>query len=233
MKTQRAKRLQSEQTINLIIEAAARLFVTKGYHGTSIAAIAEATNLTKGALYSHFAGKADLLFALIKKFETEFLDGLIESVEGAPGDAIDKLHCFVSYSSDFAEKNPELCLLLTTISAEFSRAHSEFDSELRRIYAKYARFLRRLVELGKVQGVYDPELDTHSLAYTIMAIHDGTLMQWHRSREFLDGPEFVHTFRQVLIRGVAPHGSKRLRKPKPGSKEPQGKKINTTRRSKR
>jgi AcrR family transcriptional regulator len=34
-----------------IIEASMRLFARRGYHGTSVAQIAEATGLTKGALY--------------------------------------------------------------------------------------------------------------------------------------------------------------------------------------
>jgi hypothetical protein len=61
-----------------------------------------------------------------------------------------------------------------------------------------------LAEEGKHQGLFDPELDSHSLAYTIIAIHDGVLLQWHRSRDLLEGPLFVRTFRQILIQGVAP-----------------------------
>lgn len=204
MEGKTSKKQRSEITIAKTMEAAAALFVTKGYHGTSISDIAKATNLTKGALYSHFTGKADLLFSLIKQFETEFLDQLIKTVGLTHGTAIDKLHCFVTFSSDFAEKNSALCLLLTTISAEFSGTENEFSAELRRIYSKYAIFLRKLVEEGKSQGVIDKELDTHSLAYTIIAIHDGTLLQWHRGRELLDSMEFVSTFRRVLTMGVMP-----------------------------
>lgn len=204
MKELSAKKLRSEQTISRIMDAAAWLFVTQGYHGTSISAIAEAVGLTKGALYSHFKGKADLLFALIKLFETDFLDELIKAVESAPGNAMDKLHRFVSFSSEFAENNRALCVLLTTLSAEFSGEANEFASELRRIYFKYARFLMRLAEKGKAQGVFDAGLDSHSLAYTIIAIHDGVLLQWHRSRDLLEGPLFVRTFRRVLVQGVAP-----------------------------
>jgi len=199
-----AKQLQSEQTIARILEAATKLFATHGYHGTSIAAIASAANLTKGALYSHFSSKGDLLFALIREFETRFLDRLIEAVNATPGSASDKLHRFVSFASAFAEENRELCFLLTIISAELHESGTEFEQPLQRVYSKYARFLGRLVEQGKNQGVFDGELDTHSLAYVIIAFHDGILLGWQRARNYLDGPDYVRTFRHVLTRGVTP-----------------------------
>lgn len=178
------------------------MFVTHGYHGTSMSAIAEGAELTKGGLYAHFTGKRDLLSALIVEFETRFLDCLIEAMKNTPGTAAARLHRLISFSSDFAEKNRELCLLLTILSAELHGDDPWFDREFRRIYSKYARFLRKVIEEGKKEGVFKPDLDTHHLAYVIIAFHDGILLQWQRSLEFLDGPEYVRTFRQVVFSGV-------------------------------
>ena len=198
-----AKAIQSKETVARILTASTQLFVAHGYNGTSIAAIAKATGLTKGALYAHFSSKEDLLLTLIKKFEVEFLDQLISEVQEAKGGALDKLQHYFNFAAIFAEENRELCLLATIISAEFSGAdHDRFDSEFRRIYFKYARFLRRIVEVGKLQGVIDPDVDTHTVAYTIIAFHDGVLLQWQRSRDVLEGPLFVKTFRQLLFHGI-------------------------------
>ena len=206
-----AKRTKSQRTVASILEAATGLFVAHGYHGTSVSAIARASGLTKGALYNHFASKGDLLIALINKFETEFLDKLIEEVNSAPGTGWDKLHRYVSFASAFAAENRELCLLLTIISAEFAGAgQAEFDSHLRRVYAKYARFMRRVVEDGKRQGVIDAGLDTHTLAYVLIAFHDGVLLSWQRSGEFLDGTDFVRVFRQMVFHGAQPRGAGEL-----------------------
>ncbi|MCP4576797.1 MAG: TetR/AcrR family transcriptional regulator [Deltaproteobacteria bacterium] len=198
-----AKAIQSKETVARILEATTRLFVAHGYHGTSIAAIAKATGLTKGALYAHFSSKEDLLLTLIKKFEVEYLDQLISEVNDVSGNGLDKLHYFFNFAAIFSENNRELCLLATIISAEFSGAsHDRFDSEFRRLYFKYARFLRRIVEEGKLQGVINPDVDTHTVAYTIIAFHDGVLLQWQRSRDVLEGTVFVKTFRQLLFHGI-------------------------------
>mgnify|MGYP000164777678 CR=1 FL=1 len=45
---------KSEKTRNFIIEKAAELFNQKGYHGTSMSDIMEATGLTKGGIYGNF-----------------------------------------------------------------------------------------------------------------------------------------------------------------------------------
>ena len=202
VKQAKPKSIQSEKTIARILDAAGRLFVNKGYHGTSIADIAQEAHLTKGALYCHFTGKSDLLLTLIKKFETEYLDELFNAINAQQGNAIAKLNRLLSFSSDFAEKNRDLCLLLTILSAELQGTGNELEGTFTPIYAKYTRFLHRLIEDGKLQGVIQRDLDTQSLAYVIIAFHDGILLQWQRSKDLLEGPEYVKTFRNTLLYGV-------------------------------
>ena len=52
------------QTRQKIIAKALQLFCVKGYYNTSIKDIMEATGLTKGGLYGHFASKEDLWYAV-------------------------------------------------------------------------------------------------------------------------------------------------------------------------
>jgi AcrR family transcriptional regulator len=54
-----------EQTRTALLEAAERLWAERGIHGASLDDIAGAAGLTKGAVYSNFTGKTDLLLALL------------------------------------------------------------------------------------------------------------------------------------------------------------------------
>ena len=47
-----------------IIEKSLQLFSVKGFYNTSISDIQEATGLTKGGLYGHFASKEDIWYAV-------------------------------------------------------------------------------------------------------------------------------------------------------------------------
>ncbi|MGK5550562.1 TetR/AcrR family transcriptional regulator [Actinomadura kijaniata] len=56
-----------EQTRAALLEAAERLWAEHGIHGASLDDIASSAGLTKGAVYSNFAGKTDLLLALLER----------------------------------------------------------------------------------------------------------------------------------------------------------------------
>ena len=58
-----ARNKHPEQTVQLILETAARLFAQKGYDETSMQDIMDATHLSKGAIYHHFKGKEEILLA--------------------------------------------------------------------------------------------------------------------------------------------------------------------------
>lgn len=58
-----------EETINIILNAAQKLFLEKGYENTSIQDIInELGGLSKGAIYHHFKSKEDILNAVGDKF---------------------------------------------------------------------------------------------------------------------------------------------------------------------
>ncbi|MET8942608.1 ScbR family autoregulator-binding transcription factor [Streptomyces sp. NPDC004542] len=61
-----ARQLRAEQTRTTIITAAADLFDRHGYESTSLSDIVEHAQVTKGALYFHFAAKEDLARAVME-----------------------------------------------------------------------------------------------------------------------------------------------------------------------
>jgi AcrR family transcriptional regulator len=61
----RAERRQ--QTRQELVTAAEACFVTRGFHATSVDEVAERAGYTKGAVYSNFAAKEDLFFAVYQR----------------------------------------------------------------------------------------------------------------------------------------------------------------------
>jgi AcrR family transcriptional regulator len=53
-----------EQTRQELLTAAEECFVTGGFHATSVEQVADRAGYTKGAVYSNFASKEDLFFAI-------------------------------------------------------------------------------------------------------------------------------------------------------------------------
>lgn len=67
-----ARNKHPEETVNLILETAYRLFMEKGYEHTSIQDIInQLGGLSKGAIYHHFKSKEDILIAVTDKMTEE------------------------------------------------------------------------------------------------------------------------------------------------------------------
>src|SRR5215212_8497819 len=73
----RAERRQ--QTREELLTAAEACFVSRGFHASSVDQVAEQAGYTKGAVYSNFASKEDLFFAV---YERRVEQALTEVVPG-------------------------------------------------------------------------------------------------------------------------------------------------------
>jgi AcrR family transcriptional regulator len=68
-------------TRDALVTAAAEVFNRKGFNGASLDEIAEAAGFTRGAIYSNFGSKEELLFAVIDHFDEMGLAGIAEAME--------------------------------------------------------------------------------------------------------------------------------------------------------
>ena len=62
-----SRRDRQRQTREAIVFAARAAFAEAGYHGARLDRIARAAGFSKGAVYSNFAGKAELFLAVLDK----------------------------------------------------------------------------------------------------------------------------------------------------------------------
>jgi TetR/AcrR family acrAB operon transcriptional repressor len=58
---------EAQETRNRILDTAEQVFVKKGVSNTSLAQLAEAAGVTRGAIYWHFRNKADLFDAMMSR----------------------------------------------------------------------------------------------------------------------------------------------------------------------
>lgn len=66
-----ARNKHPEETVDLIMDTAATLFLTKGYDKTSLQDIIGETKLSKGAIYHHFASKEEIFVRICERMGAE------------------------------------------------------------------------------------------------------------------------------------------------------------------
>lgn len=189
-----------KETGERIIQAALELFVRYGYHGTSINQITQKIGLSKGALYSHFSSKGELLLQIIEKFDSQYIEKLIKTVSDYEGNALEKLNSAIDFSSKYALENPNLCFFLTFLTMELN-ANVDFQPALKRVYRKYEKLISDVIKHGISQGLIKKSIDPDMGALIFMAIHDGVLHQWYLNRFYVDGRNYVKTFRTIFMEG--------------------------------
>ncbi len=185
-----------------IIDESIKLFLACGFLGTSVKEITEAAGVARGTLYWYFKSKDEILDAILKKFESEFLDGLIAKVGDVEGDFPAKYRAFHKYATEFARDNRELALVFNALLNEIVGSNRPAEIELKAIYEKYRSFLEGMLEEGKRDGSVKNDLNSETYAHLIIASHSGMLMEWFVSNESFDVGDFVRTFRDVILKGA-------------------------------
>jgi AcrR family transcriptional regulator len=192
---------RSISTEKKIVQAALQVFVRNGYHGTSVGEITRKVGLTKGALYSHFSGKGELLLRIIDEYKSRFIGGMIQALEECSGDAADRIHRVFSFNSRFALENQDWCVFLTFLTTELN-ADVDFEPALKSVYIEYRKIISEIIRQGVRQGIFKKDLDPDIVALTFIALHDGALHQWVLNRSQLDGELYVRTYREIFLRGL-------------------------------
>jgi AcrR family transcriptional regulator len=72
-----------------IIEAGHKLFVNKGFHGTSMREIADETGLALGGIYNHFSSKEDIFVAILAERHPFLI--VLPHLQKAQGDTVEEL----------------------------------------------------------------------------------------------------------------------------------------------
>ncbi|WP_024333778.1 TetR/AcrR family transcriptional regulator [Desulfotignum balticum] len=186
-----------------ILETALKLFVRKGYHGTSINDIMAQIGMTKGAFYSHFESKGVLFLMLIQVFKVHFFDNMVADIDALRGNALEKINRIFNFLVKFGTENKDLCVFLTFQSPELN-TDIDFEPELRRIYQNYQKFISLLIKQGITEGIFKKELHPDLTALTFMALNDGVFNHWWRldSSQYIDAEAYIRTFNHIFVSGI-------------------------------
>ncbi len=116
-----------------ILDAAARLFADRGYHGVSIDDIGSAVGMSGPGIYRHFAGKEDVLSQMLLRISQQLLAEGSRRVVAAAS-ASDALEALLGWHVDFTLSQPAL---ITVQERELGNVPEPARRQIRRLQRLY------------------------------------------------------------------------------------------------
>jgi AcrR family transcriptional regulator len=197
------KREQRAASIEALLTKALTLFITQGYHATTVEEIAQAADLTKGAVYFYFKSKANVLKTLLDRTEELTVEPTLAAMESAGSEPRDRLSAFVRSQSVIGAEKTEYMLLAILMSAEFNGSGDEIEKRLMDLMARMEDALRDTVKAGQANGTFRKGIGPNELASVIMATNKGCYVEWYMRGGDLKGHDFARAFRDFVFDGVA------------------------------
>jgi AcrR family transcriptional regulator len=148
--TARVSRVESQaRTRERLLRAAGDLFAERGVNGASVEQIAERAGYTRGAFYGNFAGKPELVAALLEERTRQEYDEVSALAEAPdPVDAFRDWHRRrAERAGDWLTLRLELLLYATREEGPVSQSVRERERFARNAHADGLR--RRFTEHGK------------------------------------------------------------------------------------
>ena len=167
---------KSEQTKAFIIEKTAPIFNSKGYTGTSLSDITDATNLTKGSIYGNFANKDEVALAAfdynLRKMNDVFLREMAKY-----GSAKDKLLVYGKVYADFDNYPFPAggCPILNT-GIESDDTHPELRAKVAAAINNWKNKIISILEEGIKNKEFSKNINTEQTAITIIALIEGGIL---------------------------------------------------------
>ena len=197
--TKKARRAASTEKL---LAAALRLFVSQGYRHTTVDEIAEASGLTKGAVYFYFRSKENVLMTLLDRVEAVVVEPMAARVAAAGPSARDKFVAFIHGQARLGVEGPDEVLLLVLMSLEFAGAGGPIEARLRAIYDRMYQTVEAIIVLGRRRGEFRNDLRPREQAAIVMGAHDGTFLEWYRRRNAFNGRGLTRALRVTLLQGL-------------------------------
>ncbi len=164
---QTKREAQARATRKKILMAAAELFARQGFHKTTITDIAQAVNLTSGAVFHHFPTKEALLTAVVDWLArgiSIYSDHLNRAEKGclAVAEGVVDIMC------EHFRRQPEATICLAALATEFAGSNHPMEKRLKEVYQDFVEAFSRILQnhpvvtdsraaamalIGAVQGV--------------------------------------------------------------------------------
>ncbi len=181
-----------------IIEAAARVFAERGYHGASTQAIADVLGIRQASLYYYFGSKEEALTLVCMRGVEEFVEHAA-AIGAGPGTAAEKVRALVhSHLRPLVDRRDFVLVFL--------RERHLLPDDSRRRVGRLSRRLERIfqdvLEAGVRSGELRPGLDCRLVTLALLGMCNAA-PAWYGKEPGASIERIAAEFARLAIDGLA------------------------------
>lgn len=196
METPRSRRESQAQTRRRLLDVAAEVLFESGYTATSLDRIADAAGFSKGAVYSNFSGKEELVLEVLDERFRNRLDDLAAGLDAAAEDPGARFDAFLGWWESMLLDEGWGAVIFEFVGA--TRDNPDLQKRLAERETMVIDYCTALVSAEIERFDLRPSLEARQLAGMLVALGQG--LAFTRTLDPSVSPRIlVHTARVMLF----------------------------------
>lgn len=194
---------EAAATRRKLLKKALMIFGNKGYVGATLSDIAQEAGVTRGAIYWHFGGKADLYNTLVDEYAGR-ANTIMQQAVSEGGTLPEILERVLVRQLQAIEDDGELRAMMELALFKTERVPELEEGRKTQIASGLALIdmLSGILAQGAKQGLLRGDVDPKIMAQAYLAFQNGLIQLWLTSPSQFSLREHADAFAQVLMAGI-------------------------------
>lgn len=186
-----------------LLKKALAVFSKKGYAATTLQDIAQEADVTRGAIYHHFGGKAELYNTLIREYADRG-NVIMQQAVSEGGSLLDILRRVFVRQLQVIEKDREMRALMELYLFKTGMVPELEEGRQQQIESGVGLIdlLAGIMSQGMQQGLLRSDVDPKEMARAYLAFQNGLINLWLTAPEQFSLNASAESFADILMAGI-------------------------------
>jgi AcrR family transcriptional regulator len=193
------KEKQRQARVELIIQAAEKVLLEKGYYDTSMDDIANRVGIAKATIYTHFPGKEDLILTIFTR-DVQMCLRKIEAIEGPTARATLEAIIEFVYTGIFSKRAHLMASMYNGV--DLKRLLMKQGGCIHELWNCMVVRVTELLEAGKRAGEFNSTIPTSAMVYSFLCTISPHAYEHYFFNSELSQAELVSYLQQIYFNGI-------------------------------
>jgi AcrR family transcriptional regulator len=196
---------EKEERRRYILDKAQILFAAKGYLGTSMAEIAQASEFAVGSLYSFFASKEEILSTIFKEHIDQVIDENQQIRDNPNLSSRQKIESSIEALVKIYVKNQDFFRIYVAEARGVEwGVRTEVGEYIYEGSSRYMRILSDIIRQASNDGVIERDLDPEFVALLVRSFVHSTASYFLYGGRSISFDDLLGTAKRILFNGIQP-----------------------------